>query len=46
MNSQKLHSGAIFAITVQGKYLYTGGWDKKVNIQVLVQNLVVFLAIT
>ncbi|KAI9072793.1 hypothetical protein K1719_045235 [Acacia pycnantha] len=35
MSSKTLHSGAIFAISVQGKFLYTGGWDKKVNIQEL-----------
>ncbi|KAF7816817.1 protein translocase subunit SECA2, chloroplastic isoform X2 [Senna tora] len=35
MKSQTLHSGAIFAICIQGKCLYTGGWDKKVNIQEL-----------
>jgi hypothetical protein len=34
MNSKTLHSGAIFAMSMHGKWLYTGGWDKNVNIQV------------
>ncbi|KAI4337854.1 hypothetical protein L6164_016223 [Bauhinia variegata] len=35
MNEKKLHSGAIFAVSMQGKFLYTGGWDKNVNTQEL-----------
>ncbi|RDX64969.1 Protein translocase subunit SECA2, chloroplastic, partial [Mucuna pruriens] len=35
MNSKTLHNGAIFAMSMQGKCLYTGGWDKNVNIQEL-----------
>ncbi|KAK7282692.1 hypothetical protein RIF29_11669 [Crotalaria pallida] len=35
MNSKILHNGAIFAMNMQGKCLYTGGWDKNVNIQEL-----------
>ncbi|CAJ2667700.1 unnamed protein product [Trifolium pratense] len=35
MNSKTLHSGAIFAMSMHGKWLYTGGWDKNVNIQEL-----------
>ncbi|ESW09462.1 hypothetical protein PHAVU_009G129300 [Phaseolus vulgaris] len=35
MNSKTLHNGAIFAMSMQGKCLYTGGWDKGVNIQEL-----------
>ncbi|XP_058786919.1 uncharacterized protein LOC131661399 isoform X2 [Vicia villosa] len=33
MTSKTLHSGAIFAMSMQGKCLYTGGWDTNVNIQ-------------
>jgi len=40
MNSKTLHNGAIFAMSMQGKCLYTGGWDKGVNIQVEMQNSV------
>lgn len=40
MNSKTLHNGSIFAMSMQGKCLYTGGWDKNVNIQVEMQNLV------
>lgn len=42
MSSKTLHNGAIFAMGMQGKCLYTGGWDKNVNIQVEMQNLVLF----
>ncbi|CAK8567401.1 unnamed protein product [Lathyrus sativus] len=35
MTSKTLHSGAIFAMSMQGKCLYTGGWDTNVNIQEL-----------
>ncbi|KAJ7959173.1 Protein translocase subunit SecA [Quillaja saponaria] len=35
MKSERLHNGAIFAITMQGRWLYTGGWDKVVNFQEL-----------
>lgn len=42
MSSKTLHNGAIFAMSMQGKCLYTGGWDKNVNIQVEMQNLVLF----
>ncbi|KOM41532.1 hypothetical protein LR48_Vigan04g173000 [Vigna angularis] len=35
MNSKTLHNGSIFAMSMQGKCLYTGGWDKNVNIQEL-----------
>jgi len=37
MNSKTLHNGAIFAMSMHGKCLYTGGWDKNVNIQVEMQ---------
>ncbi|XP_020211147.1 uncharacterized protein LOC109795977 [Cajanus cajan] len=35
MNSKTLHNGAIFAMSMHGKCLYTGGRDKNVNIQEL-----------
>lgn len=40
MKSIKMHNGAVFASGVEGKWLFTGGWDKTVNIQVHVQNMV------
>lgn len=41
MTSKTLHSGAIFAMSMQGKCLYTGGLDTNVNIQVEMQNFVI-----
>ncbi|KAK7410624.1 hypothetical protein VNO78_01563 [Psophocarpus tetragonolobus] len=35
LDSKALHNGAIFAMSMQGKCLFTGGWDKNVNIQEL-----------
>ncbi|KAK7351098.1 hypothetical protein VNO77_10280 [Canavalia gladiata] len=35
MSSKTLHNGAIFAMSMQGECLCTGGWDKNVNIQEL-----------
>lgn len=40
MKSMQMHKGAVFAIAKEGKWLFTGGWDKTVNIQVHVQNVV------
>ena len=40
LSSKTLHSGAIFAMSMQEKWLYTGGWDNNVNIQVEMENLV------
>lgn len=31
----RVHNGAIFSVGVGGKWLFTGGWDKAVNIQEL-----------
>ena len=42
MSSKSLHNGAIFAMSMQGKCLCTGGWDKNVNIQVDMQNALYF----
>ncbi|KAJ4835484.1 hypothetical protein Tsubulata_029625 [Turnera subulata] len=35
MRSTQLHNGAIFAISMEGKWLFSGGWDKIVNVQEL-----------
>lgn len=40
MKSIKMHNGAVFASGMEGKWLFTGGWDKTVNVQVHVQNMV------
>lgn len=34
MKSIKMHNGAVFAIGLGGKWLFTGGLDKTVNVQV------------
>lgn len=34
MKSTKMHNGAVFAIGLDGKWLFTGGLDKTVNVQV------------
>lgn len=31
---KQAHKGAIFAVGMEGKWLFTGGWDKVVNVQV------------
>ncbi|KAM6601624.1 hypothetical protein CsatA_021233 [Cannabis sativa] len=33
MKSMQLHEGAIFATGMEGKWLFSGGWDKTINIQ-------------
>ncbi|XP_010459881.1 PREDICTED: uncharacterized protein LOC104740860 [Camelina sativa] len=33
MKSTKIQSGAILSIAVNGKWLFTGGWDKTINVQ-------------
>lgn len=35
MRSMQVHKGAIFATFMEGEWLFTGGWDKIVNIQEL-----------
>ncbi|KAL5559676.1 hypothetical protein UlMin_035887 [Ulmus minor] len=35
MKSMQLHEGAIFATGMEGKWLFTGGWDKTINVQEL-----------
>lgn len=37
MKSTKLHNGAIFTAGVDGKWLFTGGWDKSVKVQVRIK---------
>uniref|UniRef100_A0A0D9WGP3 RING-type domain-containing protein n=1 Tax=Leersia perrieri TaxID=77586 RepID=A0A0D9WGP3_9ORYZ len=38
VKSEKLHNGAIYAAKLNGKRLYTGGWDKVVYIQELLED--------
>ncbi|XP_058189716.1 uncharacterized protein LOC131307305 isoform X2 [Rhododendron vialii] len=33
---KQAHKGAIFAVGMEGKWLFTGGWDKVVNVQELI----------
>lgn len=40
MKTMKLHDGAIFAASMLGKQLVTGGWDKAVNVQVHIWKLI------
>ena len=40
MKSMKLHQGAIFTTGMEGKWLFTGGWDKILKVQVHMQNMV------
>ncbi|WVZ98695.1 hypothetical protein U9M48_044095 [Paspalum notatum var. saurae] len=37
VKSEKLQNGAIYAVKLSGKWLYTGGWDKVINIQELLE---------
>jgi hypothetical protein len=34
VKSEKLQNGAVYAVKLSDKWLYTGGWDKVINIQV------------
>lgn len=34
MKSMQMHDGTVFAVGKEGKWLFTGGWDKTVNVQV------------
>jgi hypothetical protein len=40
MKSTQLHSGSIFTTGLEDKWLFTGGWDKVVKVQVHMQNTV------
>ncbi|CAK9152009.1 unnamed protein product [Ilex paraguariensis] len=35
LKSTQVHNGAIFTVGMEGKWLFTGGWDKIVNVQEL-----------
>ncbi|KAG8633169.1 hypothetical protein MANES_18G082000v8 [Manihot esculenta] len=35
LKSMQPHNGSIFAICMEGRYLFTGGWDKTINVQEL-----------
>ncbi|XP_006655338.1 uncharacterized protein LOC102722018 [Oryza brachyantha] len=38
VKSQKLQNGAIYAAKLNGKRIYSGGWDKVINIQELLED--------
>ncbi|CAN6355124.1 unnamed protein product [Urochloa humidicola] len=38
IKSEKLQNGAIYAIKLSGKWFYTAGWDKVINIQELLED--------
>ncbi|KAL6619215.1 hypothetical protein ACP70R_034354 [Stipagrostis hirtigluma subsp. patula] len=38
VKSEKLRDGAISAVKLSGKWLYTGGWDKVINIKELLED--------
>uniref|UniRef100_A0A2P2KFF9 Uncharacterized protein MANES_18G082000 n=2 Tax=Rhizophora mucronata TaxID=61149 RepID=A0A2P2KFF9_RHIMU len=38
IKSVQSHNGAIFAIGMEGKWLFTGGWDKNVNVQEILED--------
>ncbi|KAL6848595.1 hypothetical protein ACP4OV_021621 [Aristida adscensionis] len=38
VKSEKLQNGAISAVKLHGKWLYSGGWDKVINIQELLED--------
>lgn len=38
VKSEKLQNGAIYAVKLSGKWLYSGGWDKVINIQELLED--------
>ncbi|KDO80504.1 hypothetical protein CISIN_1g0088202mg, partial [Citrus sinensis] len=35
MKSMQTHKGSVFAVFLEGKWLFTGGWDKTVSVQEL-----------
>ena len=41
VKSEKLQNGAIYAVKLSGKWLYSGGWDKVINIQVCLLALLI-----
>ncbi|KAF8719719.1 hypothetical protein HU200_024470 [Digitaria exilis] len=38
VKSEKLQNGAVYAVKLSGKWLYSGGWDKIINIQELLED--------
>lgn len=34
VNSVQLHKGTVFAVSVEDKWVMSGGWDKTITIQV------------
>ncbi|XP_057503100.1 uncharacterized protein LOC130786751 [Actinidia eriantha] len=38
LKSKESHKGAIFAVGMEGKWIFTGGWDKVVNVQELLED--------
>ncbi|RLN31134.1 uncharacterized protein C2845_PM05G37550 [Panicum miliaceum] len=38
VKSEKLQNGAIYAVKLSGKWFYSGGWDKVINIQELLED--------
>ncbi|KAJ0024644.1 hypothetical protein Pint_08107 [Pistacia integerrima] len=38
MKSMQTHNGSILSICMEGKWLFTGGWDKTVSVQELMVN--------
>ncbi|CAL4900854.1 unnamed protein product [Urochloa decumbens] len=38
VKSEKLQTGAIYAVKLSGKWFYTAGWDKVINIQELLED--------
>ncbi|TVU19442.1 hypothetical protein EJB05_35592, partial [Eragrostis curvula] len=38
IKSDKLQNGAVYAVRLSGQWLYTGGWDKVINIQELLED--------
>ncbi|CAN6327456.1 unnamed protein product [Urochloa humidicola] len=38
IKSEKLQNGAIYAVKLSGKWFYTAGWDKVINIQELLED--------
>lgn len=35
LNSREVHNGAVISMCKEGKWLFTGGWDSTINIQML-----------
>lgn len=44
VKSEKLQNGAVYAVKLSGKWLYSGGWDKIINIQVCLFALLIYIS--